>query len=100
MKVLLRPDAEADIKEAFDWYEAQRPGLGGVFLHAVDVAVASAGDHPRAYAVLHRDVRRVLLRKFPYGLFFRLLEDDTVVVLGCIHAKRHPRVWKGRGRAG
>lgn len=45
--------------------------------------------------VVHRDTRRLLLRRFPYGVFYRLVKDEIVVV-GCLHAKRHPRVWRGR----
>lgn len=96
MKLLVRPAAEGDIEEAFDWYESRRLGLGHVFLHAVDRAMQAAAEHPRAYAVLYRDVRRVLLPKFPYGLYFRLLEEDAIIVIGCIHGKRHPRVWRTR----
>ncbi len=78
------------------WYEAQRPGLGLAFRHSVEVAVAALAGNLEAYAVLHRDTRRVLLPKFPYALYYRILEQHIVVV-GCIHAKRHPRAWRSRG---
>jgi plasmid stabilization system protein ParE len=90
------PAAEADVEDAFQWYEAQRPGLGPAFRHAVDIAVAALEANPDAYAVVHRNTRRVLLPKFPYGLYYRFVDDQPVVV-GCIHAKRHPRVWRSRG---
>ena len=63
--VLFTPAAEADVEEAFAWYEAQRPGLGETFGRALDVAVASIAEHPEAYAVIHRRTRRVLLPTFP-----------------------------------
>lgn len=88
--------AEADVEEAFDWYEAQRPGLGLTFRHAVDLAVAAAEANPEAYAVLHRGTRRVILPKFPYALYYVVAEENLVVV-GCIHAKRHPKTWRSRG---
>lgn len=93
---LFTASAEADLAEAFGWYEAQRPGLGLAFRHAVDVAVAAAETNPEAYAILHRHTRRVLLPKFPYALYYRVVENNIVVV-GCIHAKRHPRTWRSRG---
>jgi toxin ParE1/3/4 len=93
---VLTPAAEADVEEAFDWYEAQRPGLGFAFRHAVDVAMAAAESNPEAYAILHRETRRILLPKFPYALYYRVVEENVVVV-GCIHAKRHPRTWRSRG---
>jgi plasmid stabilization system protein ParE len=87
--------AEADVEEAFAWYERQRPGLGEAFRRALDVAVASTEEHPEAYAVIHRDTRRVLLPKFPYGLYYRVLEHNVLVV-ACMHGKRHPRTWRTR----
>lgn len=83
------PVAEADVADAFQWYEVQRIGLGATFRHAVDVAVAALEANPEAYAVLHRNTRRVLLPKLPYGPYYRIVGDQPVVV-GCIHAKRHP----------
>ena len=90
------PAAEADVEEAFQWYEAQRQGLGGAFRHALDIAVAALESNTEAYPVVHRDTRRVLLPRFPYGLYYRVV-GENVVVVGCIHAKRHPRVWRSRG---
>jgi len=90
--------AEADVEEAFRWYESQRQGLGPAFRHAVDIAVAAVQSNPESYAVIHRDTRRVLLPKFPYCLYYRVA-GEAVVVVGCLHAKRHPRIWRSR-RAG
>jgi hypothetical protein len=45
--------------------------------------------------VVLRDIRRQLLKRFPYGLFYRLIEGQVVVV-ACFHAKRSPRVWRSR----
>jgi toxin ParE1/3/4 len=58
---LFTSDAQADVEEAFAWYEAQRPGLGGTFRRAVDLAVESIEAHPESYAIVHRQTRRVLL---------------------------------------
>ena len=89
------PAAETDVEEAFAWYEEQRPGLGAAFRRALDIAVAFVGEHPEAYPVVHRSTRRVLLPKFPYGLYYRVL-DDRILVVACRHGKRHPRTWRSR----
>jgi plasmid stabilization system protein ParE len=88
-------EAQADVEEAFVWYEAHRPGLGETFRRAVDLAVESIEAHPEAYAILHRQTRRVLLPRFPYGLYYRVL-DRNIVVVACLHGKRHPRTWRSR----
>jgi plasmid stabilization system protein ParE len=69
--------------------------LGGTFRRALDIVVAAIEDQPEAYAVIHRNTRRVLLPRFPYGLYYRVLEQNIVVV-ACIHGKRHPRTWRSR----
>jgi len=92
---VLRPAAAADVEEAWQWYEAQREGLGDEFLQVVQQAIESIGTLPESAPVVQRDIRRQLLKRFPYGLFYRLIEGQVVVV-ACFHAKRNPRVWRSR----
>ena len=95
-RVVVRPAAAADIEEAYQWYELQRPGLGDEFLAALTLARDRILEHPEAFPILHRDTRRALIpRRFPYGLLYRVY-DDTIVVVACMHAKRDPRVWQRR----
>ena len=95
MRVLVRPAAAADIEDAYHWYEGQRPGLGEEFLIAVDAAKNRIADDPAKFPVIHRETRRVLLRRFPYGLYYRVFED-TVVIVACMHGRRDPRRWRER----
>jgi toxin ParE1/3/4 len=87
-----RPEAESDIAAAYGWYEGRATGLGEEFLRALDVAVASILRNPMAHPEKHRGVRRALLRRFPYGLFY-LADDQQITVLACLHARRSPRRW-------
>jgi toxin ParE1/3/4 len=93
---ILRPAAAADVEGAYRWYENQRAGLGEEFPAVVQAGLELIAAHPLAAPVVHRDTRRLLLRRFPYGVFYRFVKDEIVVV-GCLHAKRNPRVWRGRG---
>ena len=77
--VLFTPEAEAEIGEAFEWYEQRVVGLGSEFLRAVEVAVSSAARAPLQYPVWRRGARRVLLRKFPFAVFY-MLRDETIIV--------------------
>jgi plasmid stabilization system protein ParE len=92
---LLRPAAVADLRQAYQWYQSERPGLGEEFLQAVHASVERALATPAGYAVIHRDTRRVLIRRFPYGLFFRIV-NETVVFVACYHLHRKPASWKRR----
>ena len=68
--VAFRREAEAELDEAIDWYEACSGGLGGQFLLAVDAAVARIARDPEAYPIVHRDIRRILFRRFPHALYY------------------------------
>ena len=93
MPILIRPAAAADIEEAFLWYERRRKGLGEEFLRSLQSALDNVAAHPTRYPVVHRETRRALLRRFPYGIFFRVY-DELVVVVACMHGRRHPRRWR------
>ena len=95
MPILIRPAAAADIDEAFLWYERQQAGLGNEFLAAVQSALENVVAHPTRYAVVHRETRRALVRRFPYGIFYRVY-GELVVVVACMHGRRDPRRWRSQ----
>lgn len=94
-ELIIRPAAEAELAEAFDWYEERLRGLGSEFLISVDATVHAIVRNPRQFAKIHKDVRRALLHRFPYGVFF-LVEDTRIIVLAFFHAKRNPKQWQER----
>ncbi len=68
-----------EVAEAFAWYEARSPGLGTEFLRAVEAAATSASQSPHQYPAWRRGARRILLRKFPFALFY-MLSDKGIIV--------------------
>ena len=94
-EILVRPEAEREIQEAFDWYEERGEGLGAEFLRAADACLSGVRRNPDAHQIVHGEARRALLRKFPYALFY-LTREDTIVVLACFHVKRSPADWQRR----
>lgn len=95
MKVIYRPAASADIERAYAWYERERSGLGEEFLGELRTTARSVLDMPEAYPVLDWQTRRALVHRFPYGLFYRIV-DDTIVFVACFHTRRNPAAWKRR----
>jgi plasmid stabilization system protein ParE len=93
--VVVRPEAHRDIVAARDWYDRQRPGLGDEFVAAADEFIGQIQLQPELYAAVLKGVRRGKLRRFPYVVYYRLL-NDRVEILGVIHGSRDPRVWQGR----
>jgi plasmid stabilization system protein ParE len=94
--LIVRPGAERDIAEAFGWYETKKPGLGIEFVTAVEDAFSAIQQHPLAFAIVHHDVRRVLVKRFPYGIYYAIGEKG-ISVLACFHAKMASS-WKRRLR--
>ncbi len=94
-EVIVRPAAERDIREARAWYRDIAPRFAEQFTSAVDQAIVSATETPLAFQVLHRSVRRVLLRRFPYALFF-VAHESRIVVVGVLHQSRDPRIAQQR----
>jgi plasmid stabilization system protein ParE len=95
--LIVQPEAEADLAEAFRWYETRRTGLGHAFLDEVSHAFSRISDQPLRYAPVHREARRVLLRRFPYAVYY-VARVDRVFVLATLHQRRNPRVVQTRAR--
>jgi plasmid stabilization system protein ParE len=78
-ELIIRPEAEADIAQAFGWYEAQVPALGSQFLLILDAAFNSILGNHLTYPQVYKTVRRALIRRFPplivsgrdQGFFYR-----------------------------
>jgi plasmid stabilization system protein ParE len=93
--LLLSPEAQADLLEAFDWYEGQRPGLGSEFFAEVARVLQRIEDGPFGYAVVQGDTRRAVVRRFPYSVFF-IVDPDVIDVTAVMHGRRDPRRWQAR----
>ena len=89
-RVIIRPNAEADVQEAWSWYESQRAGLGDELLMEIRAAVRRLEMDPEHRPFYYREFRRLLTRRFPYKLFYRI-EGDRVIVFRILHAKREHR---------
>jgi len=93
--LIIRPEAETELAEAFDWYERRVPGLGVDFLTAVDMVVDSILSSPLHHPVVYKSVRRALMRRFPYQILF-LVEADVIIVIAVFHGARDPKRWQDR----
>ena len=95
-RLSFRSEAEADIEGAANWYESQQRGLGTEFTRAVRALLATIEREPLRYPVARDSVRRALLRRFPYAVYFAP-EPEVTVVIACLHVRRDPETWHSRG---
>jgi plasmid stabilization system protein ParE len=100
MALRILREAEDDVAGAAQWYEQQRSGLGDDFLAAVADGFRAIERTPQGFsratpALPDREVRRHVLARFPYSVFYEVCPDE-VVVLAVAHAKRRPGLWHPR----
>jgi plasmid stabilization system protein ParE len=93
--LIVRPEAEEDMEEGRNWYDGQRDGLGVEFLVAVEKVFNQIQETPELYAAEYKSVRRVRVKRFPYVIYYRLV-DVTVEVLAVQHGSRRPGHWRKR----
>ena len=86
----VRKAAELDVAKAQLWYEEQRTGLAAEFHAEFSATQNRLVDTPYIYPVVYRDVRRAVLHRFPYLVWYRV-QDSRVTVLACTHGKTDPR---------
>src|SRR4051812_40195368 len=94
-RFVFHPAARAELREARDWYESQRAGLGAELGTVVEETLARINEFPQLYPVVLADVRRAVLNRFPYSLIYRERPTD-IQVLAVFHHKRDPTVWHRR----
>lgn len=97
MRLIYHPDAEMEVVEAVRFYEGREPGLGDRFLRDFDVSIAAILEAPHRWRVVEDDVRRFLMRRFPYGIYYRR-EGEDLRILVVKHHSRHPDYWRYRLR--
>lgn len=99
-RLLVDRQANREIDEAADWYEAEREGLGLRFLEVLDQTLQLVSDRPESFPRLRLGaadlvLRRALLHRFPYAIVFLVLENE-LRILAVAHHKRRPGYWLGR----
>lgn len=94
-KIIVRPEAENDLKEAFSWYEDKREGLGYNFLLQVEAGLRFIERNPEVCPSEYKGARKHFIKRFPYKMIY-LIEGETIIVLAVIHAKRSPNIIKKR----
>ena len=88
-------EADLDVLDAVAWYEDQRAGLGAEFLIELDGVMQRIVQTPFQFPEIKENVRRALLQRFPYSVYFKV-DNETVDVLSVLHQHRDPRTWEQR----
>lgn len=95
MIIRFTPEADAELTEAREWYSHQRKDLDLEFMQCLDDALSRIVDNPYVFPVVHGDLRRAVVRRFPFAVFYELTSDE-IQVIAVFHSRRDPEMWKSR----
>ena len=95
-RLVAEPRVDLDVAAAYQWYDNEAPGLGAEFLDQLLAAYDRIAGGPLQYQAHGSSIRRALLRRFPYAVYFAV-DGNLVVVLAVLHASRDPAEWQRRG---
>lgn len=88
LNILLKDEAILDLREAYDWYEGRKQGLGSKFLDYVDIHLQKISIYPNRFPS-SRGQRQLIMSNFPFKIIYRI-EDHSIIVLGILHQRRNP----------
>lgn len=95
MRLVLEPEAQADIEQAHDWYESKVHGLGLRFEEHLDIAFQWIVENVQLCRVVGKDVRRYNLGVFPFSIYFQEVQG-SLRVIAVLHGARNPQVMQRR----
>jgi plasmid stabilization system protein ParE len=90
-----RAEARAELEDAYNWYEDQEAGLGEAFLDSFNLSIDRIRNRPESYAVIVGDLRRAIVKRFPYAIYYRII-SSRVLVVAVLHGKRSPKHLRSR----
>jgi plasmid stabilization system protein ParE len=82
-----RPEAEQDITAARDWYDSVQAGLGDAFIDEITAAIHQLTAQPKVPRIYYRNFRRILLRRFPYKVFYQVI-GQRIVITRLLHVRQ------------
>jgi plasmid stabilization system protein ParE len=95
LPVVLSPEARAEFDAACDWYMAQAGHMGHVFIDQVNAVLHRIAGMPQMYPVVFGDVRKAVVRRFPYCVYYGT-ETSAIRVPAIFHSRRDPSIWRSR----
>lgn len=91
-----RKEALQDILEAIAWYEKSSEGLGDEFFIAIENEKHFIEQNPSHYEDKYKGIRKAIIKRFPYILYYKIESTSDVLVYAVLHMKRSSKLWKGR----
>ncbi len=91
MRVEYHPSVENELRQIIDFYNERALGLGDQFLNEFEKQILNISSTPKRWMIIGGDIRRTLMKRFPYVIYFQTIEDQIVRVTVVKHQRRHPK---------
>jgi plasmid stabilization system protein ParE len=95
MRYVFHPEALSEYAEAVQYYTEQRVEVAQAFINAIEDTVYRIRESPNRYIEIDHEVRKCMVRRFPYKLLYTV-EQDFILILAIMHCSRKPGYWKNR----
>jgi plasmid stabilization system protein ParE len=96
MTIEYHPAVQRELENIRDWYNEKVPGLGGRFVDEFERQVLRIAAAPTRWMTISGDLRRALMLRFPYVIYFRQVGADRVRITIIKHQRRHPSYGRKR----
>ncbi len=96
MKYYFHPDALREYSEAVQYYSEISPSLASAFVVQVENGINQILLYPQAWQPIEEDLRRCLIKRFPFGIYYTVEDNNFVVIQAVMHLSRKPGYWKDR----
>ena len=96
MRVDYHPAMAEELEEIRDYYETCSAGLGRAFVDEFERQVLSIAARPERWMIVRGDIRRSLMKRFPFVILFRIIAQDAIRITVVKHERRHPSLGMGR----
>ena len=95
MQVIVAPPALQELTEAIDFYSDEAAGLAHDLVDEFDEAIVQISRLPKSGVPYHHGTRRVVLRRFPFSIVYRV-RGEVAEVVALAHQRRKPDYWADR----
>lgn len=90
MKIEFLYEARLDMIQAHNWYETKNKNLGKVFELSIEKSLNENSLLPKASPIWYKSIRRYVVDKFPYGLFY-LVKNEIIIIVAVFAFKQNPK---------
>lgn len=90
MKIEYHPALEQELQDVIDFYNERSKGLGTDFLNEFDRQVLKIAENPLQWTAVEDGVRRSMIKRFPFVIYFRIIEQNWIRITVVKHQRRHP----------